>query len=351
MNLAGNSLAWDSLRSKILLRPSWVPAWCRDLMLQAVVTIAAGAGLILPRISIRNESDISKIHTGVLKNMAYVFDTRHFIDSISLSCPELKLFSSLDDFKGTNNWNNPVLLNPNAALPKVGFEKPELWGKFFWGWWYTDIAEQHNFAGIMKKGPVFVKLMRSHLTWPILSDGEAFSTQFGRILKLRADARGLATNVLMNLVQEYGLGVDIESLIFENAFWGVHLRAEKDALDGLPVAEKSKLYPTYGMRSKLYLDHMMRERNKVNTRLVFVASGDPDQVAKFWKDAKVANLTMISKLNSLTWDQQALVDLMVLTKAGEFLGVGRSGFDWTIVGRRQSLKVEILFDLLNNIYN
>ncbi|CZR58732.1 uncharacterized protein PAC_08624 [Phialocephala subalpina] len=193
--------------------------------------------------------------------------------------------SSLDDFKDTNNWNHPILLNPNtlgvnftrsgmedptklaAALPKAGFEEPELWAKSF---------------------------MRGRAC--------AFATQFGETLKLRTDARGLATKVLTNLVEEYKLEVDIKAPILDNAFWGVHLRTEKDALEGPPVAGKNKLYPTYGMQ------------------LVYVASGDPD--VNFWKDAKSANLTV-------------LVDLMVLAKASEFLGVGHSGFNWSVAGRRQ----------------
>ncbi|KUJ13919.1 uncharacterized protein LY89DRAFT_150577 [Mollisia scopiformis] len=324
-------------------------------------SIAAGAGLVLPRISVRNDSDISIIHTGSLTNMAYLFDTRHFIDSISLSCPGLTLYPELDDFKKINNANNPIRLSPQAlgvkfpktgmedpkkfatAMPKAGMDKPEKWGELFHEW-YADIGEQYQFIGTTK-GPIFIALLRSYLTWPILSDGQAFSTQFGKILKLRADARSLATKVVKNMAEKHKFAANVHAPILENSFWGVHLRTESDALESLPEVSKDRLYPTYAMQTKLYLDFMTQERNSVNSSLVYVASGDPAQVANFWKDAKVMNWTVTTKvgllrgkdlaeLNDLTWDQQALVDFMVLAKASRFLGVGHSGFDWALTGRR-----------------
>lgn len=46
------------------------------------------------------------------------------------------------------------------------------------------------------------------------------------------------------------------------------------------------------------------------------------------------------ELEALTWDQQALVDYLVLEKAGRFAGVSDSSFSWGIAYARQVVSRE-----------
>ncbi len=78
--------------------------------------ISAGAGLVLPSIVLRDSSDISQIRTGVKTDMSFMFDTLHFVDSLRLSCPSLKVFASMLNIKDFEHSHNPISLLPEGLI-------------------------------------------------------------------------------------------------------------------------------------------------------------------------------------------------------------------------------------------
>ena len=89
-----------------------------------------------------------------------------------------------------------------------------------------------------------------------------------------------------------------------------------------------------------------------------MACGDQSIVDKFSKyiattikeEGKEMNISVVTKytllgghdlarLNALTFDQQALVDFLIMFKAGFFMGVAHSSFPWTVALRRHELSV------------
>jgi hypothetical protein len=83
--------------------------------------------------------------------------------------------------------------------------------------------------------------------------------------------------------------------------------------------------------------------------IIYIASGNATEVSNFAADARAwkggQNLIVTTKfdllkgsdlalLNSLAWDQQALVDFLVLLVATQFGGVGHSNFAWNIALKR-----------------
>lgn len=81
---------------------------------------------------------------------------------------------------------------------------------------------------------------------------------------------------------------------------------------------------------------------------MYVASGNVDEIARFADDAKAYNLSVTTKhqllggedkvkLEAFTFDQQALVDYLVLLKSSDFAGVGHSSFAWNIALWRHQL--------------
>ncbi len=79
-----------------------------------------------------------------------------------------------------------------------------------------------------------------------------------------------------------------------NAFFGVHLRTEKDAVDGWPTDDW--VYSQYDTQAKLYLEQAPRSHPAV----IYVASGDLGEVAKFASDAASTNMTVVTKFDLLT---------------------------------------------------
>ncbi|KAH8798632.1 hypothetical protein F5884DRAFT_825430 [Xylogone sp. PMI_703] len=209
-------------------------------------------------------SDISQIKGELTTDSSYMFDTQHFIDSLHLS--------------------SITLLPENIVegnIPLTGLVHPEQWRETFNKW-----LEEHKRE---TAGPTIVVLGRSYLTYPIYSDGESFALRFGNILKIRSYVRRLATSALRKMAEIYHLKLDFSKPILPHAFFGVHLRTEKDAVIAWSTVWK---YRRYEPQSRHYLSQAPRS----TTSIIYVASADPGEVDKFSRDAKEINMTVTTKL-------------------------------------------------------
>jgi len=130
-----------------------------------------------------------------------------------------------------------------------------------------------------------------------------------------------------------------------NGFFGAHLRTVIDAVEGWPVGDPMSRYGRYDVQSQLYLDQVLNSTLSV----IYVASGNATEVAKFAANARARpggqDLVVTTKykllsgpdlmvFNSLAWDQQALVDFLVLMVASQFAGVAHSSFAWNVALKR-----------------
>jgi hypothetical protein len=124
--------------------------------------------------------------------------------------------------------------------------------------------------------------------------------------------------------------------ITENAFVGIHLRTEVDAVN---VG-----YTSYEEQAAAYLEYI----NSTSLRVVYAASGNTTSLELFAEAASALSppaqiLTKwdllhdedIALLKSLTWDQEALVDYLILEKSSKFAGVSESSFSWGLAYARQ----------------
>jgi hypothetical protein len=78
---------------------------------------------------------------------------------------------------------------------------------------------------------------------------------------------------------------------------------------------------------------------------IYVASGNASSIAIFMKAVSplpvVTKSTLLSGeelslLKSLSWDQQAQVDFLVLLRASQFLGMTDSNFSWAVAVARRT---------------
>lgn len=309
----------------------------RNSMLSCIrYAIEAGGALVMPRIVVRSADDIAKIRTDETADIDYMFDREHFRESLRLSCPQLDLYDALDDIPERESAQEPLELLPESLLehiPRTGIENPQEWRKAFYTW-----LEQYTTPDITN--PVVIEFTRSYLQYNIHSDGSDFATNFGRILQFRKDIRTLAAIAVKELAAKYSLSIPKTDLIAPNAFFGAHLRTEIDAVKGWPPQDWN--YSRYDTQSRLYLDQAARS----NTSLIYVASGNATEVERFAHDSRAAgNYTVVTKfdvlrgehrtkLDALAWDQQGMVDFLVLLRASDFAGIAHSSFAWNIALRR-----------------
>lgn len=317
--------------------------------------ISAGAGLTLPRVILRDPDDISHIWERETISFDYIFDEQHFVESLRLSCPQLQLYDDEKEFAKASTQDSITIL-PEGLMEETptGIAHPEGWRGKFYGW----LSQERDTSET-----VVVNLERSYLTYPIYSDLEDFVLDFGKILKFRKEARELATTVLKTLVSTYNLDANFGDKIWKKTFFGAHLRTEIDSQKGFPVQVYE--YSKYSVQSRYYIDQAAASKLPV----IYLASGDVKQLERFTDDAQKYNLTVSTKydlvsgedkkhLDNLTFDQQALVDYLVLQTSSEFAGVGHSSFAWNIaLWRHQFAKQrdhlngpQLMSDELSQIY-
>jgi hypothetical protein len=324
-------------------------------------SISAGGSMVIPRIVMRNSGNIAKIRTGERTGMDYMFDVEHFVNSLKLSCPQLTLYRYVDAVPNRAQGSGPVALLPESLvdqIPKTGLKHPEAWRQQFFEW----LGTWSGLKPATMETPILIDLGRSYLQYPIYTDGEEFALSFGNILKFRADVRRIATKALQNLILTYNRSTDLSQPVLINTFFGAHLRTEKDAVEAWPAQDWK--YQRYEVQSESYL----KKLKTTGLNLIYVASGNQSGIARFSRDAATYNVTtkfMLldaedrQYLKDMAWDQQGLVDFLVMTKSSSFVGIGHSSFAWNIALKRHTFSQkktgyldgpEILNDELSVIY-
>jgi hypothetical protein len=171
---------------------------------------------------------------------------------------------------------------------------------------------------------------------PVCLDSPEFVREFGGLVELREDAQKVASKALSKISTHFKLPAPKRIGVTEDLFVGVHLRTEIDAM--------AVGYTSFEAQAAAYTEYI----NDTSLRVVYAASGNTTSLELFAQQA--ATLTPPAKvvtkhdlltgkdaklLDSMTWDQQALIDYLILEKSSRFLGVSDSSFSWGLVYARQ----------------
>lgn len=182
--------------------------------------------------------------------------------------------------------------------------------------------------------------------WPVYRDGPELANTFGGLAKFNRTMMRLGKKALAGmqaLAKEHNRAARGPDLDDGDAsrFLGAHLRTEADA---------ESFWPTYEDQEEGYL----KKAEEVGLTVGYVASGNLTETHKFARAAKdKIGLTLVSKddlldeedlaeLHSLSWDQQGLVDYVVLAGAEYFTGNSRSSFSISMCMKR-NLKEDGLY--------
>lgn len=171
---------------------------------------------------------------------------------------------------------------------------------------------------------------------PVCADPPAFVANFGRLVEFRTDTQHLASAILSALLKRFSLPPLPHHGVANNTFIGLHFRTEIDAVN---VG-----YTSFEEQTTAYLSFVSASP----IRAIYAASGNTTSLSLFGIEAAKLDppATVVAKadllqgkdkaaLEALTWDQQALVDYLVLEKAARFAGVSDSSFSWGIAYARQ----------------
>lgn len=322
--------------------------------------INAGAALVVPSMSLRNADDITDIETTTEVPLDYLLDRRAFVARLTEGCPGMRVYERPEDFPG---WDRHVDVDLVADQfepdhPPEGLRYPREWRRFFDEWLARDAGAP---GAPRADAPVHVRLGQAFLEFPVHDDGRAFVREFGKILSFRNETRALAARVLWALrntrVGGGGSGsgdfplahLDPSVAVTPGAYYGAHLRLEADAVWAWPPEEWRF------SRTEEQFEQQLRNIARTGLRVVYVASGDQAVVDRFAAALRASPLVeragdvaVVTKydllrgadrraLDALTFDQQALVDFLVMFRASAFMGVAHSSFPWNVALRRHEL--------------
>ncbi|KAK4183014.1 hypothetical protein QBC35DRAFT_508915 [Podospora australis] len=305
--------------------------------------IEAGAtGLVLPRIRTRSEQDLSNLrlqHRG----FDYFFDEDHFRRSLQASCPQITIYDSESHIPNAPVPFKMETITPKNMGRKGGCDSRELnkhtgvFDKAFDAY-LRSTAEELRKPPLSLKHPRFITFTWGvQWEWPVFRDGPEFVNTYGGLLQFRADILELGKKTaryMRKYAAEHG---------GSRAYAGMHLRTESDALSR---------WPKFDNQTNAYLTKAV----EMDLKAAFLATGNKTEAQKLVNAASTRhNMTVITKhellkdhpedlaaLEALSWDQQALIDFVVLVESDYFLGISPSSFSMNVALKRH-LKLDGLY--------
>lgn len=310
--------------------------------------IEAGAtGITMPTIQTRSPDKLAELFMGEKRPFSYFFDEEHFRRSFMAACPMISISNATDDIPGFERYSEQLehpgparqpwdLITPKNLGQRGGCDQrdlnrhADLFGHRFRDW-LDERQEKMGLPSVTASSPKLIRFNWGvQWTYPVYRDGPEFVASFGGLLKFRAD--------ILELGRETVAAMDRLARGSEGSFIGMHLRTENDALSG---------WPSFEEQSRAYLSKA--EGLSAGPNHAYLATGNASEAARLTSLALQEGLTVLTKhellagpdneelrtrLDSLSWDQQALVDFVVLLQAEYFLGVSPSSFSMNVALKR-----------------
>ncbi|KAI1083000.1 hypothetical protein F5B20DRAFT_442138 [Whalleya microplaca] len=334
------------------------PGNIRNYMLTCIrYGISAGAtSLLLPRIRARAPDDPASLFAKY-QAFGYMFDAAHFRGALGAACPRMRVYDALQDVPGVSakarREGRPVDGIIERVVPKKFGSRAgcdprdqnrhtDRFGAAFRAW-VERVPKELGVAPASAENPKLVRLSWGVLwDWEVYRDGPEFAATFGGLLRIREDILDLADVVVAEMRKLAAAAASTKgpgSGSASGPFLGIHLRTEKDAL---------KQWPSYENQSTGYL--LEAEKQGYRGGMAYLASGSETESQKFGNQA-MARLQLdvktkydllegrnLRELKAMSWDQQALVDFIVLLNADYFVGVSPSSFSINVALKRHLQK-------------
>ncbi|KAF2153004.1 hypothetical protein K461DRAFT_225288 [Myriangium duriaei CBS 260.36] len=300
--------------------------------------ISHGASILLPSFARRSSSDLSALFDGRTSFDAF-FDEQHFVSVLRAACPEFHVFQ---EDKQTAMTVVGDRMTPRALRTDlVETDSIQASVKTMMDW-----LAAHNTV-MPLQAPSLVHVGRTLWDGP---DTASFSPKmrrdFGALLRFRPQIRRLAAIASFNLAQRFRLDMQPSSSYYRNAYFGAHLRTEKDAMNAGWLS--GALHANYSAQTDAYLS----QAKKAGLTVLYVASGSTEDLQSFGDKARAHRMNVTHKrellsdmdlqeLDTLSWDQQAMVDYEILLRSSQFGGVVKSSFSYNIaIARAAVLEME-----------
>lgn len=309
--------------------------------------------MILPRLGVRSDDLLDLGGEDRSVDLSYLFDIPYFFESWNLVCPQIRAVLSETEVSNLPSLADSPKLSPSSVksfeMRKYLIVDPTGWREAFDVW----LAKNADIDRMSAIAPVRVYQNLVLAQWNRETHSREFAVSFPRLFRYPLQTRRLAASVLWDLERRLERPVVPDTIIFSSTaspvntprphrltphcFLGAHLRVSADAAKAG--------WPGYEAQAPFYF----AEAKRLNTTAIYLATGSSEHRERFRADAELQSLTVLVKedlldvqdlaeLQTLTWDQQALVDFNVLMHSAFFYGFVRSSFTWSVALRRGTLQ-------------
>lgn len=286
-------------------------------------------------------------------HLSYMFDTEHLYHILAKDCPQLRLVDEDDESLHISPREEALLVNPKKLLPDAihghVLRDPSQFRPALDALIQKTIdsssvqpTEDHPMRVTLDDGISF--------SWPVHYDDEAFRNDWGHLAQPPHHIRKLSARILYKLYRTIGAAPQSPSRPSNGTFLGAHIRTEKDAVvegwtsfsvqaahvrDQLLAANLGVVYVATGTASDA--DRLKAFLASVRIPAAAAVNGSEDtmgvQVLQKWDLLEEEDRIL---MDTLTWDQMALVDLDIMQRANRFVGIWESSWSWTIALKRHA---------------
>ncbi|KAF3934830.1 hypothetical protein ABW19_dt0200893 [Dactylella cylindrospora] len=309
----------------------------RNMVLNCIrYAIAAGAtGLILPKVEVREAGKLEVLRTGVFRGFGYYFDVGWFENVMEMNCRRMRVVKEVEEVEG---WGEAVMPEVLSVKKVMGEEEEK-------GWRNTKASDFRQkfdqYLGTLNRGPsgnapIIIRLDDKMLfSYPPSTDDPNLRDNFGSILNFRYDLIALSNIIIDRLRQSLDHISNTTNTPGSSEYLGVHLRTESD------------VPPIWAKLEDIAHAALLKAVN-TGIKLIYVGTGDISGFHDFRYRASGAEIIIADKwrmlnenekelLRTYGFDQQAVVDYLVLMQADRLVGSSWSSFSSNLVLTREFL--------------
>ncbi|KAK7735336.1 inducible alternative oxidase 2 [Cytospora paraplurivora] len=280
--------------------------------------------------------------------ISYMFDSEHFFSTLARDCPELRIVDENDEqLNIPPKSESHVIRAPSLVASAFGHVliEPAKWRTALDEHITENILKKKHLPQPTKEFPLRLSFDDGiSFSWPTAYDGDEFRNNWGHLAQFPLHIRKLSARALYNLYRM----IDVQqspAAPSKGAFLGAHVRTEKDV----------QVYSWTSFETQSA--HIQEQLKANNLSVVYVATGTASDVDRLKK--AVANMEIplnethttgvqvfhkwdvldeedLMLMDTLTWDQMALVDLDIMLRSSRFVGIWESSWSWTISLKRHA---------------
>lgn len=306
-------------------------------------------------------------------DLSYMFDTAHLMRTLAADCPQLQFVNDQDATLNIPPKSEALVVNPKKLLPDAWWKHVLVDPSQFRPTLDALIQQTTEAQGLQPTAAFPLRLSFDDgisFSWPTAYDSPAFAADWGHLAVVPRHIRELSARILYRLYRKLSADAGGQQQDPDrpsrDLFLGAHIRTEGDAAvehwtsfetqaehvrDNAVAAGLSAVYVATGTASDAARLSRFLAEVQVPVAVESVngtseEEGAPTTMApvRVWQKWDFVDDEDLLLMDSLTWDQMALIDLDVMLRASRFVGIWESSWSWTIALRRHAWSKENPYD-------